>query len=282
MLRGVKDKPTTACAFDTRLGRTPANFSVQPANAYASPGSHRSARATDHDRPPTSSPRSRSSAGSTGASSQRFADLTREKFYPRGSVILFEDDPGDSLFVVRAGPREGRAHRRGRPRSHPRRARRRRAFRRAVAHRRPAALGARDRDGRLAPARAAPRGLPTPRRVDARASRGRCSPSCRAACAAPTRRSAASCCSTCPAASRGCCSTSPRRAGSDTIEKPLTHQTIAQMIGASRETVSRAMKDFQDANWVDRRAAPHHARRSRGARAARAGRGCDGRARRWQ
>ena len=39
-------------------------------------------------------------------------------------------------------------------------------------------------------------------------------------------------------------------AGADTIDKPLTHQTIAQMIGASRETVSRAMKDFQDANWV--------------------------------
>ncbi len=34
---------------------------------------------------------------------QRFADLTREKFYPRGSVILFENDPGDSLFVVRQG-----------------------------------------------------------------------------------------------------------------------------------------------------------------------------------
>ena len=36
----------------------------------------------------------------------------------------------------------------------------------------------------------------------------------------------------------------------NTIEKALTHQTIAQMIGASRETVSRAMKDFQDANRV--------------------------------
>jgi len=34
---------------------------------------------------------------------QRFADLTRERFYPRGSVILFENDPGDSLFVVRQG-----------------------------------------------------------------------------------------------------------------------------------------------------------------------------------
>jgi CRP-like cAMP-binding protein len=38
--------------------------------------------------------------------------------------------------------------------------------------------------------------------------------------------------------------------GSDMIEKPLTHQTIAQMIGASRETVSRAMKEFQESNWI--------------------------------
>src|SRR6185295_6810516 len=34
---------------------------------------------------------------------QRFADVTREKAYPRGSVILFEDDPGDALFIVRVG-----------------------------------------------------------------------------------------------------------------------------------------------------------------------------------
>ncbi len=33
----------------------------------------------------------------------RFADLTREKFFPKGSVILFENDPGDSLFVIRSG-----------------------------------------------------------------------------------------------------------------------------------------------------------------------------------
>jgi CRP/FNR family cyclic AMP-dependent transcriptional regulator len=31
-----------------------------------------------------------------------------------------------------------------------------------------------------------------------------------------------------------------------TLVKPLTHQTIAQMIGASRETVSRAMAEFQE------------------------------------
>ncbi len=32
-----------------------------------------------------------------------FADLTRERTYPKGSVILFEDDPGDALFLVAAG-----------------------------------------------------------------------------------------------------------------------------------------------------------------------------------
>ena len=39
------------------------------------------------------------------------------------------------------------------------------------------------------------------------------------------------------------------------IDKPLTHQTIANMIGASRETVSRTMREFQDLGWVkvDRR-----------------------------
>jgi len=41
-----------------------------------------------------------------------------------------------------------------------------------------------------------------------------------------------------------------QEAGSDTIDKPLTHQTIAQMIGASRETVSRAMRDFQDQGLI--------------------------------
>ena len=33
----------------------------------------------------------------------RFGDLVRERSYPKGSVILFQDDPGDSLFVVRTG-----------------------------------------------------------------------------------------------------------------------------------------------------------------------------------
>jgi CRP/FNR family cyclic AMP-dependent transcriptional regulator len=38
--------------------------------------------------------------------------------------------------------------------------------------------------------------------------------------------------------------------GTATIEKPLPHQTNAQMIGASRETVSRAMKEFQEEGLI--------------------------------
>ena len=39
-------------------------------------------------------------------------------------------------------------------------------------------------------------------------------------------------------------------ADSDFIERPLTHQTIANVIGASRETVSRAMREFVEAGWI--------------------------------
>src|SRR5688500_14241368 len=34
---------------------------------------------------------------------QRLAAVTRERQYAKGSVILFENDPGDTLFVVRQG-----------------------------------------------------------------------------------------------------------------------------------------------------------------------------------
>ena len=33
----------------------------------------------------------------------RFTDVAREREYPRNSVILFEDDPGDALFIVSSG-----------------------------------------------------------------------------------------------------------------------------------------------------------------------------------
>jgi CRP/FNR family cyclic AMP-dependent transcriptional regulator len=34
---------------------------------------------------------------------QAFADLCRERSYPRGSVIVFEDDPGDAMYLVGSG-----------------------------------------------------------------------------------------------------------------------------------------------------------------------------------
>jgi CRP-like cAMP-binding protein len=180
---------------------------------------------------------------------QRFADMTRERFYPRGSVILFENDPGDSLFVVRQGRvkvvligEDGREVILG-------------------------VLGVSDHFGELSLIDDRPRSahviamddshLLVLRREDFR------------------KRVAAA-----PAVAWALLSELSRRlrradekigglvlldvpgriarllldladeSGGSTIEKRLTHQTIAQMIGASRETVSRAMKDFQDANWV--------------------------------
>src|SRR5437867_11159596 len=34
---------------------------------------------------------------------ERVAEISRERTYPRNSVILFEDDPGDALYVVAEG-----------------------------------------------------------------------------------------------------------------------------------------------------------------------------------
>ena len=31
----------------------------------------------------------------------KFGELVRERSYPKGSVILFQDDPGDSLNILR-------------------------------------------------------------------------------------------------------------------------------------------------------------------------------------
>lgn len=39
----------------------------------------------------------------TEADLQRFAEVAREREYPKNSVILFEDDPGDALYIVSAG-----------------------------------------------------------------------------------------------------------------------------------------------------------------------------------
>jgi CRP-like cAMP-binding protein len=180
---------------------------------------------------------------------QQFADLSREKHFPKGSVILFENDPGDSLYVIRSGRckvvlvgDDGREVILG-------------------------VLGGSDHFGELSLIDELPRSahviamedstLIVLRREDFR------------------RRIEAN-----PAVAWSLLVEMSRRlrrademigglvlldvpgriarllldaageSGSTSIEKPLTHQTIAQMIGASRETVSRAMKDFQDAGWI--------------------------------
>jgi CRP/FNR family cyclic AMP-dependent transcriptional regulator len=180
---------------------------------------------------------------------QRFADLTRERSYPKGSVILFQDDPGDSLFVLRAGRvkvvligEDGREVILGvlEPGAHfgelaliddqPRSAHviamedaqllilRREDFRRRVESNPSVAWALlTELSRRLRRADVKIGGLvllDVPGRI------------------ARLLLDLAD------------------EAGSSTIEKPLTHQTIAQMIGASRETVSRAMKEFQDAGLI--------------------------------
>jgi CRP/FNR family cyclic AMP-dependent transcriptional regulator len=179
----------------------------------------------------------------------RFAELTRERAYPRGSIIVFEDDPGDSLFIVRAGRvkvvligEDGREVILG-------------------------ILGVGDHFGELSLIDGQPRSahviamedsqLIVLRREDFR-RRVEESPAVAWALLVELSRRL-------------------RRAdeqigrlvlldvdgriarllldaaaesGGTTIEKRLTHQTIAQMIGASRETVSRAMRSFQDRGLI--------------------------------
>lgn len=180
---------------------------------------------------------------------QRFADLTREKFYPRGSVILFENDPGDSLFVVRQGRvkvvligEDGREVILG-------------------------VLGVSEHFGELALIDDRPRSahviamedshLLVLRREDFR-KRVESSPAVAWSLLTELSRRLRRADEKIgglvlldvPGRIARLLLDLSEEAGSNTIEKALTHQTIAQMIGASRETVSRAMKDFQDANWV--------------------------------
>jgi CRP-like cAMP-binding protein len=179
----------------------------------------------------------------------RFAELMRERSYPKGSVILFQADPGDSLFVLRGGRvkvvligEDGREVILGvlEPGAHfgelaliddqPRSAHviamedaqllilRREDFRRRVEANPSVAWGLLvELSRRLRRADEKIGGLvllDVPGRI------------------ARLLLDLAA------------------EAGSATIGKPLTHQTIAQMIGASRETVSRAMKEFQDSGLI--------------------------------
>lgn len=180
---------------------------------------------------------------------EKFAEMTREKSYPKGSVILFEDDPGDSLFVVRDGRvkvvligEDGREVILG-------------------------VLGVGEYFGELSLIDDRPRSahviamedsnLLVLRREDFR-KRVESSPSVAWMLLTELSRRLRRADDKIgglvlldvPGRIARLLLDLADESGGPAIEKTLTHQTIAQMIGASRETVSRAMKDFQDAGWI--------------------------------
>lgn len=180
---------------------------------------------------------------------QQFAAITREKTYPKSSVILFEDDPGDSLFVIRDGRvkvvlvgEDGREVILG-------------------------VLGVGEHFGELSLIDDQPRSahviamedstLLVLRRDDFR-RRVETSPTVAWTLLSELSRRLRRADGKIgglvlldvPGRIARLLLDMSEEGGSETIEKPLTHQTIAQMIGASRETVSRAMREFQDQGWI--------------------------------
>ncbi|HKG93561.1 MAG TPA: Crp/Fnr family transcriptional regulator [Gemmatimonadaceae bacterium] len=180
---------------------------------------------------------------------ERLAELTREKQYPKGSVILFEDDPGDSLYIVRQGRvkvvligEDGREVILG-------------------------VLGVGEHFGELSLIDEQPRSAHViamedsvllvlrrddfRRRVDAQP---RIAWALLVELSRRLRRAddkiGGLVLLDVPGRIARLLLDFAQEAGSDTIDKPLTHQTIAQMIGASRETVSRAMREFQDQGLI--------------------------------
>jgi CRP/FNR family cyclic AMP-dependent transcriptional regulator len=179
----------------------------------------------------------------------RFAELTREKNYPKGSVIVFEDDPGDSLFVVRLGRvkvvligEDGREVILG-------------------------VLGVGEHFGELALIDDQPRSAHViameetnllvlrrddfRRRVEANAQVGW---ALLVELARRLRRADAKIHGLAlldvPGRIARLLLDFAQEGQAETIEKPLTHQTIAHMIGASRETVSRTIRDFQNQGFI--------------------------------
>src|SRR5688500_1560977 len=176
---------------------------------------------------------------------QQFAAITREKTYPKSSVILFEDDPGDSLFVIRDGRvkvvlvgEDGREVILG-------------------------VLGVGEHFGELSLIDDQPRSahviamedssLLVLRRDDFR-RRVETSPTVAWTLLSELSRRLRRADGKIgglvlldvPGRIARLLLDMAEEGGSETIEKPLTHQTIAQMIGARRETVSRSMREFQD------------------------------------
>ncbi|HLA89664.1 MAG TPA: Crp/Fnr family transcriptional regulator [Gemmatimonadaceae bacterium] len=184
-----------------------------------------------------------------GAELAKFSELLREKSYPKGSVILFEADPGDALFIVRAGrvkvvlvAEDGREVILG-------------------------ILGVGEYFGELSLIDDQPRSahviameeatLLVLRRDDFR-KRVEDSPSVAWSLLAELshrlRRADGQIGSLVlldvPGRIARMLLDTADEGGGPLIERPLTHQTIAHIIGASRETVSRAMREFQDSGWI--------------------------------
>ncbi|HEY0970624.1 MAG TPA: Crp/Fnr family transcriptional regulator [Gemmatimonadales bacterium] len=180
---------------------------------------------------------------------QRFAEVTREKRYPRGSVIVFADDPGDSLFIVRTGRvkvalvgEDGREVILG-------------------------VMGMGEHFGELALIDDQPRSahviamedsiLLVLRREDFR-RQVEASPAVAWALLAELsrrlrvadRKIGGLVLLDVPGRIARVLLESAPDTETNLVQRRLTHQTIAQMIGASRETVSRTMRDFQDAGWI--------------------------------
>ncbi len=179
----------------------------------------------------------------------RFGELVREKSYPKGSVILFQDDPGDSLFILRSGRvkvvligEDGREVILG-------------------------VLDAGAHFGELALIDDQPRSAHViamedsqllvlrredfRRRVDANPSVGwallqELSTRLRRA----DEKIGGLVLLDVPGRIARLLLDLAAESDGVTIDKVLTHQTIAQMIGASRETVSRSMKDFQESGLI--------------------------------
>ena len=181
---------------------------------------------------------------------QRFSELTREKFYPKGSVILFEDDPGDSLHIVRQGRvkvvlvgEDGRE---------------------VIL----AVLGIGEHFGELSLIDDQPRSahviamedstLLVLRRDDFR-RRVDANPAVAWAMLVELSRRLRRADGKIgglvlldvPGRIARLLLDFSDEARGGAIDKPLTHQTIAHMIGASRETVSRTMRDFQTQGWIN-------------------------------
>jgi len=178
-----------------------------------------------------------------------FAELIREKSYPKGSVIVFEDDPGDSFFLVHKGRvkvvlvgEDGREVILG-------------------------VLGPGEHFGELSLIDDRPRSahviamddatLLVLRREDFK-RRVEASPKVAWALLVELSRRLREADGKIgglvllDVPGRICRLLLDTAAVGDgtNIDRPLTHQTIAQMIGASRETVSRAMREFQDSGWI--------------------------------